>query len=158
VRIRSCLRPVATSAAFIVLTGKAAVAQAPSTTGQTALNDIRVTLTSGTVVRIRNLAVFQSPELNGSALTVYIETPTPSTEQQRLASEAKEIAALQIKSPALGNLTSVSVAVCRTIACVEMREKPEELFVFARKPDGSLGPSRLKASSSGTLEVTSASG
>ncbi len=130
------LRTVASGVAFFVCTGEAAISQAPSQARQDRLNDIAVTLHSGTVVRIRNLAIFRSQ--NGSALTVYIETPTPSTEPKRLALEAKEIAGLQIKSPALATLTSVSVAVCRTHACLIMREKPEETFSFVRKSDGSL--------------------
>jgi len=101
------------------------------------MQNLADTLSSGTVVRIRNMVVFQSQNGNG-ILTVYIETPTPSTEPKRLASEAKEVAGLQIKSPTIGNLTRVSVAVCRTNGCLEMREKPQEMFSFTRKSDGSL--------------------
>jgi hypothetical protein len=110
--------------------------QAPSQTGHYPMNDITVTLATGTVVRIRNIVVFRSQ--NGSGLTVYIETPTPSTEPERLALEAKEVAGLQVKFPTTANLTSVSVAVCRTSGCLEMREKPQEMFLFVRKSDGSL--------------------
>jgi hypothetical protein len=136
VRIGLSLRIVAASAAFFVCTSKGAMGQAPSQTGHDSLIDIPDTLASGTVVRIRNIRIFRSQ--NSSALTVYIETPTPSTEPERLALEAKEVAGLQIKSLMTGNLTRVSVAVCRTIGCGQMREKPEELFLFVRKSDGSL--------------------
>lgn len=135
-RIELGLRIVAAGAAFLVCVSEGAMSQAPLQAGQAPPNDIAVTLTSGTVVRIRNIAVFRSQK--GSELVVYIETPTPSTEPARLALEAKEVAGLQIKGPMSGNLASVSVAVCRTTICLQMREKPEELFVFARKADGSL--------------------
>jgi hypothetical protein len=135
-QIRSGLRTVAAGVAFFLCMSEAATSQTISATDDRPLNDIPVTLSSGTVVRIRNLAVFRSP--NGADLTVYVETPTQSTDSARLASEAKELAGLQIRSPMIGTLTSVSVAVCRTHNCLEMREKPEETFSFIRKPDGSL--------------------
>lgn len=135
-RIELGLRTVAASAAFFVCTNEGAMSQAPSQTGHYPMTDIAVTLASGTVVRIRNVVVFRSQ--NGSGLTVYIETPTPSTEPDRLALEAKEVAGLQVKSPTIGNLTSVRVAVCHTSGCLEMREKPQEMFSFVRKSDGSL--------------------
>lgn len=130
------LRTVAASAAFFVCTNERAMSQAPSQTGQYPMTDIAVTLASGTVVRIRNVVAFRSQ--NRSELTVYIETPTPSTEPDRLALEAKEIAGLQVKSPTIGNLTNVRVAVCRNRGCLEMREKPQQMFLFVRKSDGSL--------------------
>jgi hypothetical protein len=137
VRIGTGLRTVAASAAFFVCTSEGARSQAPSQTGHDSVNNLAVTLSSGTVVRIRNMVVFQNQ--NGSALlAVYIETPTPSTEPERLALEAKEVAGLQVKSPTIGNLTNVRVAVCRTKGCLEMREKPQEMFSFVRKSDGSL--------------------
>jgi hypothetical protein len=100
------------------------------------MNDIAVTLSSGTVVRIRNIVVFRSQ--NGSGLTVYIETPTLSTEPERVALEAKEVAGLQVKSRKSDGATSVSIGVCRTQGCLEMREIPQEMFLFVLKPDGSL--------------------
>lgn len=136
-RIGSGVGIVAASAAFFVITSEGARGQAPSQTGHDPMQNLAVTLSSGTVVRIRNMLVLQAP--NGSGLlTVYIETPTPSTEPKRLAVEAKEVAGLQIKSPTIGNLTYVRIAVCRTSGCLEMREKPQEMFSFIRKSDGSL--------------------
>ena len=136
-RIGLGLRSVAASAAFFVCTSEGARSQAPSQTGHDSVNNLAITLSSGTVVRIRNMVVFQNQ--NGSALlAVYIETPTPSTEPKRLALEAKEVAGLQVKSPTIGTLTRVIVAVCRTNGCLEMREKPREMFSFIRKSDGSL--------------------
>jgi hypothetical protein len=136
VRIELSLRIVAAGAAFLACMGEGAMSQAPTQTGQALPNDIAVTLKSGTVVRIRNIAIFRGQ--TSSELVVYIETPTPSTETARLALEAKELAGLQVKGPMTGNLTSVSVAVCRTTTCLQMKEKPEELFVFVRNADGSL--------------------
>jgi hypothetical protein len=136
VRIELNLKTLAASAAIFVCGSEGAMSQAPSQTGPR--NDLAVTLASGTVVRIRNMVIFQSQ--NGSGLAVYIETPTPSTDRDRLALEAKEVAGLQLKSPTSGNLslTSVRVAVCRTSGCLEMREKPQEMFSFVRKSDGTL--------------------
>lgn len=139
-RIELALRTVAASAAFLVCTSEAAESQAPSQADQYPMNNIAVTLTSGTVVRIRNIVVFRGQI--GNELTVYIETPTPSTEPARVASEAKEVAGLQLKSPTIGSLTSVSVAVCRTSSCLQMREKPREMFHFIRKSDGTLEAER----------------
>jgi hypothetical protein len=136
VRIGLGLRMGAAGAAFLGCTSQRALSRTPSPAGRGPMNDIAVSLSSGTVVRIRNIMIFQNQ--NGSRLTVYVETPTPSTEPERLALEAKEIAELQLKSPTIGSLNSVGVAVCRTDACVEMREKPEELFLFDRKSDGSV--------------------
>jgi hypothetical protein len=136
VRIELGLRAVAASAVIVVCTSEGAMSQVPSQTGHYPMTDVAVTLTSGTVVRIRNVVVFQSQNVN--ELAVYIETPTPSTQPDRLALEAKEIAGLQVKSPTLRNFTSVRVVVCRTTGCLEMREKPQEMFSFTRKSDGSL--------------------
>jgi hypothetical protein len=131
------LRTVAASAVFFACTSEEARSQAPSQSGHDPMQNLAVTLSSGTVVRIRNMVVFQSQGGSG-ILAVYIETPTPSTEPKRLALEAKEVAGLQLKSPTIGNLTNVRVAVCRTNACLEMREKPREMFSFIRRSDGSL--------------------
>jgi hypothetical protein len=155
VRIELGLRIVAASAAFFVCTSEPAYSQAPSQTGQYPTNDIAVTLTSGTVVRIRNVVVFRGPI--GNVLTVYIETPTPSTQSERVASEAKEVAGLQLKAPTIGSLTGVSVAVCRTSGCLQMREKPQEMFHFIRKSDGSLEtekqPSNAAVGDTGLMRV-----
>jgi hypothetical protein len=136
VRFELGFRTVAACAAFLVCPSEGAMSQSASQTGHYPMNDIAVTLASGTVVRIRNLVVFRSQ--NGSGIAVYIETPTPSTDTDRLALEAKEIAALQLKPQTLGNVTRVRVAVCYTRGCSEMREKPQETFSFVRKSDGSL--------------------
>jgi hypothetical protein len=136
VRIELGLRAVGAGAAFFVCTSEGAMSQASSQPSQYPMNDIAVTLASGTVVRVRNVVIVR--DQNDSRLAVYIETPTPSTEPERVAAEAKEVAGLQVKSPTIGNLTSVRVAVCRTRGCLEMREKPQEMFSFVRKSDGTL--------------------
>lgn len=143
-RIELNVRTVAAGAAFFVCTGQGAISQASSPTSPYPVNDIAVTLKSGTVVRIRNIVVFRSQY--GSELAVYIETPTPATEPERVALEAKEVARLQLKSPTIGNLSNVRVAVCRTRGCLEMREMPQEMFRFVRKSDGSLEAEKQPAS------------
>jgi hypothetical protein len=111
------------------------------------MNDIAVPLPSGTVVRVRNIGVFQGGKGSGSvdgvpgnALTLYIETPTPATEPERLATEAQELLGLQEKIPAIKHATVASVGVCRTRLCVEMREVPQEMFNFVRDANGSWEP------------------
>jgi hypothetical protein len=98
-------------------------------------NNIPVTLSSGTVVRIRNVVVFRGQ--NGNGLTLFIETPTPATELERVAAEAREVLKFQFKSPSNESPAMVSIGVCRTQACLEMRERPREMFSFVRQPDGS---------------------
>ena len=122
--------------------GKSVVAQVPTQNGPDPMNNIAVTLTSGTVVHIRNLVIFRSPSTS-SALSIYIETPTPASEPDKVASEAKELADVQIKSPIAENISNVIVAVCRTQGCLEMRERPTEMFVFERQSDGSLKPVKV---------------
>jgi hypothetical protein len=126
------------------------MSQTPSQTGQYPMTDIPVTLASGTVIRVRNVVIVRSQ--NGNGLAVYIETPTPSTEPDRVALEAKEVAGLQVKSPMIGNLTSVRVAVCRTSGCLEMREKPREMFSFVRKSDGSLEAEKQPAAAAVSVD------
>src|SRR5688500_5045864 len=104
-RVGLRLRICAASAAFLLCTTDGAMGQLPSQTSPYPMNGIAVTLSSGTVVRIRNIVVFRSQK--GSRLTVYVETPTPSTERARVALEAKEIAGLQVT--AASNPTNVSV-------------------------------------------------
>ncbi len=114
---------------------ESAVSQVPTQNTPYPMNDIPVTLSSGTVVRIRNIVVFQSQ--NGSGLTLYIQTPTPPSEADRVASEAREVAGFQVKSPVGEKISTVSVGVCRTQACLEMHEIPKEMFSFVRQLDGS---------------------
>jgi hypothetical protein len=108
------------------------------------INDIAVALPLGTIVRVRNIVVFQggkgSDSIQGvpvNALTLYIETPTPSTEPERLATEAQELLGLQEKLPAIKEATIASIGICRTRSCLEMRETPREMFDFVRAPNGS---------------------
>jgi hypothetical protein len=130
------LKILAVSVGFLVSLAKGAEGQLPPQERPYPMNDIAVTLSSGTVVRIRNFVVFRTQ--TASSLTIYIETPTPSTEPARLASEAQEIAGLEMKSPSRDRPTTVRVGVCRTQGCLEMREIPLEMFLFTRRPDGSL--------------------
>ena len=122
---------------LIPLASQMATSQSITQKNPHPMNDIPVTLSSGTVVRIRNVVVFQSENESGG-LTLYIQTPTAASDTNKVASEAKEVAALQLKSVARASMSTVSVAVCRTQACLEMHEIPKEMFSFTRQPDGSL--------------------
>jgi hypothetical protein len=129
-------------AAVFAGASESAVSQVPTQNNPYPINDISVTLSSGTVVRIRDIVIFQSQ--NGSSgLTLYFQTPTPPTEVDRVASEAKEVAGFQVKSPTREKISTVSVGVCRTQACLEMRERPKEMFFFVRQPDGSWKPEKV---------------
>ena len=108
------------------------------------MNDIAVALTSGTVVRVRNVVVFKGGSGSGpirgvpnNALTLYIETPTPPTEPERVATEAHELLGFQEKLTAIKDATTASIGICRTRLCLEMREIPKEMFIFERRANGS---------------------
>jgi hypothetical protein len=93
-------------------------------------SDTPLTLPSGTVVLVRNLVVFDSRGRRG--LTIYIETPTPSADSAKLAREARELVDMHNEFASRQSLTSIRVAICRTQACVEMRESPPETFIYDR--------------------------
>ena len=93
-------------------------------------SDTPLTLPSGTVVRVRNLVVFVSEGRSG--LTIQIETPTPSADSAKLAREALELVEMHNEFAKLRSLSSIRVAICRTQACVEMRELPHETFTYDR--------------------------
>lgn len=117
------------------LTASVAMGQSPVPPSPYPTNDTPVTLPSGTVVRVRNLVVFAGQ--GGNALTLYIQSPTLPSDSARLAREAKELVDLHAVSGNLGTLARATVGVCRTQACLEMREMPSEMFFFVAQPDGS---------------------
>jgi hypothetical protein len=107
------------------------------------MNDIAMTLPSGTVVRVRNIGVTSvggdnelEQKANEGPVTIYIETPTPSSQPERLAKEAEELLGLLERLPPVKNGTIANVGICRTQLCLEMRAIPEEMFTFARVPHG----------------------
>jgi hypothetical protein len=123
------------------------MSQLPSQNYPYPSNDIAVALRSGTVVRVRNIVVFQGGEGSGpirsvpvNALTLYIETPTPATEPERLAIEAQELLGLYEKFTATNDATVASIGICRTRLCLETREIPQEMFNFVRRADRSWEP------------------
>ncbi len=117
--------------------------QQPSESYPYPINDIAVSLPSGTVVRIRNIVIFKS--VRGDGLTLYIETPTPPTERQRVATEATELLE-KFTIASSKDATHASVGICRTRACLEMREIPPEFFTFVRNADGKWDPQKLPGS------------
>jgi hypothetical protein len=144
VRIKSVIRVLATASACLVSATETAMSQQSAQNYPYPINDIAVALPSGTVVRVRNIVVFQGGKGHGSirgvpvnALTLYIETPTPSTEPERLATEAQELLGLKEKLPAIKDATIASVGICRSRLCLEMKETPQEMFTFVRRVNGS---------------------
>jgi hypothetical protein len=121
--------------ACLHLTAGVAMGQSPTPASPYPANDSPITLPSGTVVRVRNLVVFVGPR--GKDLTLYIQSPTPASDSARVAREAKELVDLHAASGGLGQFVRAIVGICRTQACLEMREIPSEMFVFAAQPDGS---------------------
>ncbi len=97
------------------------------------LMDHPLTLSSGTVVRERNFVVFQGQQT--SILTITIQTPTPAGDT-RLAAEAREIAARNDAYARQRGIDRITIAVCRTQACIELREVAAEMFHFVRASDG----------------------
>ena len=105
----------------------------PEVTGGFPANDTPLTLPSGTVVRVRNLVVFRGH--SGSTLTIMIETPSPAADSGRVAQEALELARLHDEFADKQAIGRIVVAVCRTQACLETRERPSEMFQFIRRTD-----------------------
>ena len=112
-----------------------AMSQFPRPNSPPPMNDTPVTLSSGTVVRVRNIVVFVGP--SGKSLTLYIETPTQAAESAQIEREAKELIGRYGESATSGPFVRAIVSVCRTQACLEMREPPSEMFSFLPQPDGS---------------------
>jgi hypothetical protein len=110
------------------------MAQNPDPAHPFPLDDAPLTLPSGTTVRVRNLVVFQGRTKR--QLTIMIETPTAATDTERLAREAKELANMHQQFAEMEHLDGITVAVCRTQACLETREVPSEMFRFVRGIDG----------------------
>ena len=112
-----------------------AMSQSPTPNSPQPMNDTPVTLSSGTVVRVRNIVVFVGP--SGKSLTLYIETPTQATESAQIERDANEIIGRYGESTTSGPFVRATVGVCRTQACLEMREPPSEMFSFVQQSDGS---------------------
>lgn len=118
-------------------------AQNPSLSHPYPANDSPLTLPSGTVVRQRNLVVFRGH--NVSALTITIETPTPAADSVRVAREAQEVATLHDTFAQRQGISRITIAVCRSQACLELREPAAEMFHFVRTSDGSWQVDRAHA-------------
>jgi hypothetical protein len=153
VRVNSHLRILVTGAICLACGTETPLSQPPSQTYPYPINDIAVSLPSGTVVRVRNIVVFQGGQGSGpiqgvpvNALTIYIETPTPLADPERLAIEARELLGVEEKFPAIKDATVVNIGICRTRLCLEMREIPQEMFRFARRANGSWEPQRRAGS------------
>jgi hypothetical protein len=108
--------------------------QIPDPTYPYPANDSPLTLPSGTVVRQRNLVVFRGR--HGSRLTITIETPTAAADAARVAAEAQEVATLLDTYAQTQGINRITVAVCRSRACLELREPAAEMFHFVRADDG----------------------
>ena len=96
------------------------------------MTDTPVTLSSGAVVRVRNVVVFAGP--SGKSLTLYIETPTQATESAQIERDASELIERYGQSATSGPFVRAAVIVCRTQACLEMREPSGEMFSFVQQP------------------------
>lgn len=100
--------------------------------------NLPVTLASGTVVRVRNLVVFHGN--NTRQLTIMIETPTPVTDNRRLADEARQLAVVYRQYADNEQIDGITISLCRTQACLELREVPTERFHFTRGANGAWTP------------------
>jgi hypothetical protein len=133
------------AAGFLALCGAPSnvVAQSPTPNSPYPANDSRLTLPSGTVVRQRNLVVFRGQ--NEASLTIVIQTPTDSTASDRVSREAQEVAALHDAYARSRGISRISVAICRSQACLELREVANEMFHFVRTADGLWVDRKLQA-------------
>jgi hypothetical protein len=111
------------------------MSQSPTPNNSYPMSDTPVTLSSGTVVRVRNVVMFAGP--SGRSLTLYIETPTQATESAQIERDANELVARYGHSATSGPFVRAAVIVCRTQACLEMREPPREMFSFVQEQGGS---------------------
>ncbi|HEY4219176.1 MAG TPA: hypothetical protein VGM67_18665 [Gemmatimonadaceae bacterium] len=98
------------------------------------MNDAPLTLPSGTVVRQRNIVVFRGR--HAGHVRIVIETPTPAAESDHVGRDAHAVAVLHDTLASAHDIGCVIVDVCRTQACLELREPPLESFSFVRGPDG----------------------
>jgi hypothetical protein len=98
-------------------------------------NNYPIQLASGMIVHQRNVVVFKGQ--NGTSITFSIETPTPATDSVRVAAEAAEIAKLLGDQARKQGASHMTIAFCRTRACLELREAPKERFSFVRATNGS---------------------
>jgi hypothetical protein len=94
-----------------------------------------LTLPSAVVVQLRNLVVFRGQ--NASRLTIIFETPSSAADLVRVAREAHELAVLHSEFADAQRITRLTIGVCRTPVCLELREPPTEIFHFMRAPDRS---------------------
>ena len=107
----------------------------PNASAAGPMNDTPLSLPSGTVVRVRNLVVFRGQQ--SSNLTLYIETPTPAADAITVRQEAAELVELHSEFAQRFGIRRALIGICRTQACLEMREIPAEMFHFVRDLDGS---------------------
>jgi hypothetical protein len=114
--------------------------QSPSPSSPYPSNDAPLALHSGTIVRVRNLVVFQSRAGDRKSLTITIQTPTSAADRTRLAQEALEIATLHNQFADAHDIYRVTVAVCRTRTCLELREVASEMLHFVRGANGAWTP------------------
>lgn len=121
--------------AALCCTARATQAQSPAPAGGYPLEDVPVTLPSGTVVRVRDVIVFAGAA--GKTLTLYIQSAMPASDSAALARDARALVDRYGASGELGPLARVIVGICRTQACLEMRAVPSEMFEFVAGPDGS---------------------
>ena len=98
------------------------------------INDIPVTLSTGTIVRVRNVVILDSP--SNKSLTLYVQTPTPQSDSSRVAGEVAELASRWSEFIKNHDVATVIVGVCRTQACLETREIPAEMFRVGKESDG----------------------
>lgn len=110
------------------------IAEGPDPAHPYPASDTPLTLPSGTVVRVRNVVVFHGR--HARRLTIVIETPTERIASTRLADEARELAEMHQEFADSNQLDGVTVMVCRTQACLELREPTTEMFHFVRAAGG----------------------
>lgn len=106
--------------------------------GSSASTDSPLTLSNGRVLRQRNLVVFRGSHT--VRLTIVIETPTLAADRSRLKEETREVANLYDEFARTEGVNGITVAVCRTQACSELRQLSRERFDFVRGRNGRWEP------------------
>jgi hypothetical protein len=82
---------------------------------------------------VRNRVVFHGH--HSQRLTVVIETPTLATAVTQLREESRQLAEMLRHLADAARVDRLTVMICRTQACLELREPSHEMFHFAREGD-----------------------
>lgn len=130
-KVRQCALAISVLA---LIATKSVRAQSPFDAKPYPAMDLPMTLSSGHVWRVRNLVVLVSG--GRKALTIFVETGDAVRDSATMLFDASALVREHPELQAGESLDRITVAVCRTEACIELRERPSDLWLFERLPAG----------------------